>query len=65
MTKWMLLCAATIAISGCATTRQEVPDVSCSSFSVIRPSRADTPETKRQVLIHNQTWRAMCEAKSR
>lgn len=63
MTKWMLLCAATIAISGCATTRQEAPDVSCSSFSVIRPSRADTLDTKRQVLVHNNTYRALCEVK--
>lgn len=59
MTKWMLLCAVTIAISGCETTKG-MTDSSCQSFSIIRPARSDTLETKRQVLAHNQTWRALC-----
>ena len=62
MMKWMLLCAATIAISGCETTRT-VTDTGCQSFSIIQPSRLDTMGTKRQVLAHNNTWRALCTAK--
>ena len=61
MMKWMLLCAAITATSGCATTAPVGgPDVACNSFEVIRPSRADTPDTKRQILVHNRTWRTIC-----
>jgi hypothetical protein len=38
-------------------------DSSCSAFGVIRPSRSDTLDTKRQVLVHNRTWRELCEPK--
>lgn len=66
MTRLMLLFAATIATSGCVTTSEpsvatRIPDVSCTSFQIIRPSRDDTLDTKRQVLAHNNTWRALCE----
>ena len=37
-----------------------VIDSGCLAYRVIRASRADTPETLRQVLAHNQTWRARC-----
>ena len=37
-----------------------VIDSGCHAYRVIRPSRADTTETLRQVLSHNQTWRARC-----
>lgn len=65
MTRSMLHCAAIIAtsfvVTGCAATREAgAPDVSCSSFEIIRPSRADTLDTKRQVLAHNNTLRALC-----
>ena len=36
-----------------------VIDSGCHAYRVI-PSRADTTETLRQVLSHNQTWRARC-----
>lgn len=61
MKKLMLLCVVTIAISGCATTKSSAPSVACSAFSVIQPSRADTIGTKRQVLVHNETWRELCK----
>lgn len=66
MTKWMPLCAAIIATSalaGCVTTEKGVVDSSCQSFAIIHPSRSDTFDTKRQVLAHNQTYRALCEPK--
>ena len=37
-----------------------VIDSGCHAYRVIRPSRNDTTETLRQVLAHNQTWRARC-----
>ena len=66
MKKWMMLCVATIAISGCVSTQgpsSVSSDSSCSAFGVIRPSRSDTLDTKRQVLVHNRTWRELCEPK--
>ena len=53
-----LLIAA--ALAGCASKPPIIIDASCVSFTVIRPSRADTDETLRQILAHNQTWRALC-----
>ncbi|WP_221621841.1 hypothetical protein [Bibersteinia trehalosi] len=35
---------------------------SCAGFSVIKASRQDTTETLRQVLIHNTTYRQICDA---
>lgn len=61
MLKWMMLCAVISAISGCASRPPEVRDSACSAFEIIRPSRADTIETKRQVLTHNTTYRKICQ----
>lgn len=65
MTKWMLLCGATIVLSGCVTTqeKQAIPDSSCVAFSVIHPSTSDTLGTKRQVLEHNTVYRKLCGSK--
>lgn len=61
MTKSTLLCVATIVISGCVSTGSKpVPVSNCSSFEIIRPSRQDTLETKRQVLAHNTVYRKVC-----
>lgn len=32
----------------------------CTAFGLIYPSRADTTETKRQVLTHNQIYERVC-----
>jgi hypothetical protein len=62
MKKLMLLCVVTSAISGCAHQQKAPPliDGVCGAFSIINPSRADTPGTKRQVLAHNEIYRATC-----
>jgi hypothetical protein len=64
MLKLMMLCLVISALSGCAH-RQPPPvqDTACVAFDIIRPSRADTPETKRQVLQHNTTLRRVCPQK--
>lgn len=66
MKKLMLLCAVTIAISGCAhQPKAPVPvQGACGAFNIIHPSRLDTPGTKRQVLAHNQIYRATCAHRS-
>lgn len=65
MKRLMLLCAATIGISGCVTTQKSAPvvDSSCSAYQIIRPSRSDTLDTKRQVLAHNSVYRKLCKEK--
>lgn len=66
MLKWMMLFVATSAISGCATFQKPDPVTNagaCAAFSIIHPSRADTEETKRQVLAHNRVYRITCESK--
>jgi len=63
MPKWMLLCAMISAISGCASKPEmPVPQMgACSAFVIIHPSRQDTPDTKRQVLMHNRVYRSICQ----
>lgn len=60
-----MLCVVISGLSGCVTTQgpKAVPDTSCVAFSVIRPSRDDTLETKRQVLAHNTVYRKICGSK--
>lgn len=64
MLKWMTICLATFVLSGCVTTQgyqgPVAPDSSCTAFKVLHPSKADTTETKRQVLVHNSIYRRIC-----
>lgn len=61
----MMLLVVTSALSGCAFG-ERIPKASmpinagCAAFEVIKPDRADTLETKRQILVHNQTYRNRC-----
>ncbi|MFZ7175245.1 hypothetical protein ACLSYX_10560 [[Pasteurella] aerogenes] len=32
----------------------------CDGFALIKASRQDSTETLRQILVHNQTYRAIC-----
>ncbi|WP_187383056.1 hypothetical protein [Histophilus somni] len=34
---------------------------SCAGFAVIKASRQDTTETLRQIMVHNATYREICE----
>jgi hypothetical protein len=60
--KWMLALLTTSALSGClATTEAHRPEeIACVAFGIIRPAQSDTVDTKRQVLAHNETYRALC-----
>jgi hypothetical protein len=58
----MTLCLVISALSGCAH-QAPVQDTACAAFDIIRPSKADTAETKRQVLTHNTTFRKLCPKK--
>ena len=61
MLKWMLALMVISATSGCAHRQAQTQDTACTAFEIIKPSRADTPGTKRQVLTHNTTYRRICK----
>lgn len=56
----MMLCAVISVTSGCVSTGSTTVASGCSAFTIIRPSRQDTLETKRQVLAHNTVYREVC-----
>jgi hypothetical protein len=61
MLKLMMLLTVISALSGCTHRQAQVQDTACVAFEIIRPSRADTADTKRQVLAHNTTYRRVCK----
>ena len=54
----MLLSAC--LLPGCATSTPEIVDSSCRSFKPISMSKADTEQTKRQIIGHNKAYDAIC-----
>lgn len=48
-------------MSSCTNTVTSVTTTGCTAFGLIYPSRADTMETKRQVLAHNLTYEEVCQ----
>lgn len=48
-------------MSSCTNTVTSVTTTGCTAFGLIYPSRADTLETKRQVLAHNLTYEDVCK----
>ena len=54
-----------LPLAGCATAREPAMNGFCAVARLIRPSRADTPETLRQVLAHNEKVRRFCGAGKR
>ena len=47
-------------LPGCATSTPEIADSSCRSFKPISMSKADTEQTKRQIIGHNKAYDAIC-----
>lgn len=41
-------------------TTENKTSVCCDAFKIIRPSRKDTKETKKQIYIHNEVYEEMC-----
>ena len=58
----VLLFLSLLPLAGCATAREPAINGFCAVARLIRPSRADTPETLRQVLAHNEKVRRFCGA---
>jgi hypothetical protein len=61
MLRLMTLLLVISATSGCQHRQAKVYDTACTAFEIIRPSKADTAGTKRQVLQHNTTHRRICK----
>lgn len=47
-------------LTGCATGTVGIADSSCKSFRPISMSKADTTETKRQIVGHNKAYDDIC-----
>src|SRR6056297_2212778 len=55
------LAAGLISAAGCQTTTNTTgTDVCCDAFTIIRPSRMDTPKTQQQIYEHNAVYEALC-----
>jgi len=53
--------AISLLLAGCATVRNAAPpDSFCAVARLIHPHPADTNETLRQVLAHNEKVRRLC-----
>ncbi|AIZ78772.1 hypothetical protein ACEE_03065 [Actinobacillus equuli subsp. equuli] len=68
MKKTLAALAVAMLMSSCSNTNGSEMTVTtvitgCETFSLIYPSRADTAETKRQVLAHNLTYEEICREK--
>lgn len=49
-----------LLLTGCASRAPVIIDSACERFAILHPSRQDTMETQRQILVHNRVWRAAC-----
>lgn len=59
----IILVGTALALAGCATTPEPAPlaiDTYCASARKIRWSVEDTPETVRQIEVHNRTIDQRC-----
>ncbi len=64
--KMYCIAVVTLLMSNCTPKVTSVTTISgCHAFSPIYPSRADTEQTKRQVLVHNLTYEEVCKEQSK
>ncbi|MEN2828814.1 hypothetical protein LGIHADK_02292 [Mannheimia haemolytica] len=59
--KKLLAALLAILMTSCSNTVTSVTTTGCTAFSLIYPNRADTLETKRQILAHNLTFEEICQ----
>ena len=65
--KPLAILSSAFLLTGCATPTLGTSgptDSACKSFAIIRASKADTPDTKRQVIGHNRAYEAICREAS-
>ena len=60
MTTAIKACCCALLLVGCASRAPVIIDSACERFAILHPSRQDTMETQRQILVHNRVWRAAC-----
>ncbi|MDA3977912.1 hypothetical protein PF272_02805 [Gallibacterium sp. AGMB14963] len=61
MKKTIVALVVMMSLTACSKPATYVMNSSCAGFSLIKASRNDTTETLRQILVHNQTYRAICK----
>ncbi|HII3777422.1 TPA: hypothetical protein ACY37S_000393 [Pasteurella multocida] len=61
MKKMLTALTVTALLTACSSPTISVTNPSCAGFAVIKASRQDTTETLRQIMVHNQTYRDICE----
>lgn len=64
MSRKPLLLAAMLSaflLTGCATNIAGIADTGCQSFKPISMSKADTEQTKRQIVAHNKVHDSICK----
>ena len=59
--KWMILATLGFLTACGSKVGLENRTISCDALAPILVSEADTTETLRQVLVHNQTYARECE----
>lgn len=61
MKKTVVMLTVTLLLMGCTSQGISVINASCAGFSLISASRQDTTETLRQIKVHNDTYRTICQ----
>ncbi|MDY4280040.1 MAG: hypothetical protein SOX56_02980 [[Pasteurella] mairii] len=60
MKKTLVFALVMSLLTACQTPAISVINSACDGFALIKASRQDSTETLRQILVHNQTYRAIC-----
>ena len=61
--KPLAILSSAFLLTGCGTGSFAIDgptDSACKSFKIIRASKSDTADTKRQVIGHNRAYEAIC-----
>lgn len=53
--------SSALLLTGCATAPTVISDY-CQNYTIIKPSRKDTPGTLQQVATENAKYRGVCPA---
>lgn len=61
MKKTVAMLTVTLLLMSCTSRGISVINVSCAGFSLISASRQDTTETLRQIKVHNDVYRTICQ----
>lgn len=61
MKKTLVVALVSSLLMSCTQTETFVINASCAGFRLIKASREDSTETLRQIKVHNQSYREICQ----